>query len=70
MPEHEFEVQEHVLQRDIEFSNRIARIKSELSTEHAVERKGTVADILHPDVENLPHDTIKETNNQPTEYAL
>lgn len=60
-----------VLDRDISFDNRIARIKDELAGSQQSERKGTVADELHPGVKNLPHDIIRERDSLPdVEYTV
>lgn len=60
-----------VLDRDASFDNRIARIKDELAGSQNAERKGTVADELHPDVKNLPHDIIRERDSLPdVEYTV
>ena len=40
-------IQEHVIQREEDFNNRISKMKQELQAEE-----------LHPDVHNLPHNII------------
>ena len=50
------------MEREREFDNRIDRIKDELANKVAdgrAERKGGAAEILHPDIQNLPHEEIK-----------
>lgn len=53
------------------FDERIALIKDELGSQQVPHTPRTVADILHPDVENLPHDSIidYETNPPDVEYS-
>jgi hypothetical protein len=49
------------LAREESFELRISRMKEELATRLPdVERKGTEAYTLHPDVHNLPHDVIAD----------
>jgi hypothetical protein len=49
------------LAREESFELRIARMKEELATRLPdVERKGTEAYSLHPDVHNLPHHVIAD----------
>lgn len=60
-------VSEHVLERERVFNERIERMKSELNID--VEKRGTEAEILHPDVENLPHDSVRPAREEGEEYA-
>lgn len=51
------------LQREKNFDQRIAQMKEELANstadKHADKRtSGTTAEVLHPDVHNLPHNSI------------
>lgn len=65
------EYTENIEKRDKEFDERIEQIKSELDKEQQGGRRGTDADILHPGVENLPHDSVNDyTRNPPdVEYT-
>lgn len=47
--------------REKMFDERIATLKDELSA-----YRGTTAEILHPDIVNLPHDSIKTKYNLPS----
>ena len=66
----EVEHSEYAEERERAFNERIARIKEELDAEQ-VQRTGTTAEVLHPLIENLPHDTIPnhETNPPYEEYV-
>lgn len=52
------EALDYLLQTDSAFERRIARIKDELANQDDVERTGYTAEVLHPNVQNLPHNTI------------
>lgn len=56
-------ISEFVVERERAFNERIARIKDEIGLQ------GTEAAILHPDVENLPHDSVMQQRDLPEEYA-
>lgn len=62
---------EEKLKRDQEFDDRITRMKSELASTQPQATSPYDAEILHPDIENLPHDTIKDkpTELPDVEYA-
>lgn len=47
------------LEREEEFDKRINRLKSELSEQQNILRRGITAEELHPLVHNLPHDTVQ-----------
>jgi len=48
------------MERDREFDERIRGLKEELAMQQDVkERKGTEAQILHPGIQNLPHDDVQ-----------
>lgn len=51
------------IKREREFDDRINRMKDELADKHVVQRKGTTAETLHPDVRNLPHNIIPNHTN-------
>jgi hypothetical protein len=51
------------LERERDFDQRISRMKNEIADKHATPRKGTVAESLHPDVINLPHNIIPNHTN-------
>lgn len=55
-------IQEHVLEREAKFDERINQIRQELGMSEAEE--------LHPDVKNLPHDEIKENRPPIEEYSI
>lgn len=55
------EVSEHISVREAAFDERIARMQKE------IERTGTTADILHPSIENLPHDEVPLGQYEPPE---
>ena len=63
--------EEFLAERNAKFEERITRIKDELGTQNTPPKPTTTADILHPHVENLPHDSIPdyETNLPSVEYA-
>lgn len=65
-------VSEHVAVREEAFDERIARLIDNLDEQDArAGRKGEVAEELHKDVQNLPHDSIKHINsNPPEEYSI
>lgn len=62
---------EESLRREKEFEERIARIKDELAREQPiVTRESSVAEILNPNVYNIPHEEINtKQTNPPEEYA-
>ena len=62
---------EEEIKRKKEFNERIARIKDELARENAkrMNRATDSAESLHPDVYNLPHDSIITSNEPDVEYA-
>jgi predicted transcriptional regulator of viral defense system len=69
----ELEYMERIAKRDAEFDQRITRIKEELANEGVPQKpRGTVAEILAPGIENLPHDSIRDYEKNPpdTEYTL
>lgn len=67
--EEEVELSEYADERRTAFNERIARIKEELDAEH-VERRGTIAEELHPDVQNIPHVILhNKQTNPPDEIA-
>lgn len=52
------------LEREISFDARIREMKEELSVRLPnVERRGTQAEVLHPGIENLPHNIIRDFGN-------
>lgn len=59
------DVQEHVAQREQRFDERIKQLKQELN-------QGTEAVELHPDVKNLPHESITQAQTNPPkeEYSI
>lgn len=60
------------VKRKAEFNNRISRIKEELALETARRKNkvpGESAVSLHPDVYNLPHDSIPTSTIPDVEYA-
>lgn len=60
------------VKRKAEFNERISRIKEELALETARRKNkvpGESAESLHPDVYNLPHDSIITSNEPDVEYA-
>lgn len=59
--------EEFLAERQAKFDERIMRIKDELDTRPAP----SIAEVLHPMVENLPHDSIPDydTNLPSVEYA-
>ncbi len=63
------DVEEKVNPKQIEFSERIARIKEELSKKQQNDRRGYVADELHPDVQNLDPNEIRTKQLPDVEYA-
>ena len=64
--EHESIVSQHVIERNTAFDNRINKLKHEISTQQPnIERRGTVADELHPGVHNLPHHSVKHGDYLP-----
>lgn len=67
----EIEQEEYRTAQQEEFDQRIAQIKDELGSQQVPNTPRTVADVLHPDVENLPHDSIidYETNPPDVEYS-
>lgn len=64
------EAMQSAAQREAEFDERILRIKKELDSEFKGIKQGSVAEELHPDVKNLPHDEVENTNNPPEEYTI
>jgi len=53
-------VNPELLERERKFDDRISRLKEELAMQQDVkEKKGTEAEILHPDIQNIPHDDVK-----------
>lgn len=62
---------EEIIQRRVEFSERIARIKDELAKQQTPRHTGSIAQELHPGVTNLPHNTIAEEHSRipDIEYA-
>lgn len=56
--EDEDEIAQEIEKRDKEFDERIAKIKDELLFYTPVNHTPTQADILNPNVYNLPHDEI------------
>jgi predicted nuclease with TOPRIM domain len=67
----EVEYNELLREREEKFNDRISQLKAELGSDNAPTQPHTTADILHPDVENLPHDSIidYETNPPDIEYS-
>lgn len=65
-------ISDHVGVREEAFDKRIARLKGNLDEQdERAGRKGKVAEVLHKDVQNLPHDSIKHLNtNPPEEYSI
>ena len=67
------DVQDHLstyelerLNREKNFDDRINRLKDELDGKQSF----STAEILHPDIQNLPHDAINtEQHTYPREYA-
>jgi hypothetical protein len=60
---------EHI-EKQRTFDERIRRIKSELAEKQNDTRTGYIAEELHDDVKNLPHNTINEYQGiQDVEYA-
>lgn len=57
--------------RNQAFQERIERIKNELARGEQGNRSGYSADELHPNVKNLPHNTIEQSNSRipDVEYA-
>jgi hypothetical protein len=53
---------EYMAERTAAFDERIESMRKEIDENQA---RGTTADELHPDVQNLPHDTIKEHQSNP-----
>jgi hypothetical protein len=51
------------LERERAFDERISRFSGELDNYRPIERKGTVAEELHPAVHNLPHDAVNVWKN-------
>lgn len=50
------------VEREAEFDLRISRMKEELASQLPdVHRTGYVADVLHPGIQNLPHDIIRDS---------
>lgn len=49
---------DHLLQTNSAFERRIARMKDELAKQDNVERTGYTAEVLHPNVHNLDHNSI------------
>lgn len=63
-------ISEHVLEREAEFEERIARIKGELALSNITEHKPSHALELHPNVKNLPHNSVNGLiNRSGIEYA-
>lgn len=52
--------EEFLAERNTQFEERITRIKDELGKENTPQKPATTADILHPHVENLPHDSVPD----------
>lgn len=62
---------EEEIKRKKEFNERIARIKDELARENSkrMNKSTESAESLHPDVYNLPHDSIPTSTIPDVEYA-
>lgn len=62
--------EEEQLEKKIAFDKRINEIKDELAREQVAKRTGQTADELHPEVKNLPHNSIIDYQRLPdVEYA-
>jgi len=61
----------HISTREHDFNERIANIKNELGMQAVPKKPTTTASVFHPDVENLPHESIidYETNPPDVEYS-
>lgn len=68
----ELQASDKVAESNEEFSQRIERIKDELARESAyIMNNATVAEELHPNVHNLPHNTINaEEREQELEVSI
>lgn len=53
---------EYMAERTAAFDERIESMRKEIDNK---QEQGAIADELHPDVQNLPHDTIKENESNP-----
>lgn len=53
------------LQRDLEFDERINKLKDELARRTTRIHQGTIAEELHPNVHNLPHNIIPNYESLP-----
>lgn len=71
MSEAELSYEEHIAEREQAFNDRITQMKQELDQEQPPRKPTKSADVLHPDVENLPHDSIidYQTNPPDIEYV-
>lgn len=67
----EVEYEKKLAEREQAFDARIERLKGELDKEEMDRKSPNQAEVLHPDVENLPHDSIPnyETNPPDVEYT-
>lgn len=57
------------IEREKVFDERITRLKDELALSNAIERKGSIAQELHPGVKNLPHTIIPNQKEPDEEFA-
>lgn len=70
-PQEDVMHEEFINERRASFEQRINSMKEELSGQPIPKQPTTVAEILHPAIENLPHDTIPDYDINPpsVEYA-
>jgi predicted Holliday junction resolvase-like endonuclease len=62
-------VDERVIAREVEFDERIDKLRDELNVLISNQNKGLVADQLHPDVKNLNHNSINHLLSPKIEIA-
>ena len=72
--EHLTDAEIGIIEREAEFDLRIARMKDELADNlpMSAPRRGYEAEILHPGIINLPHNTIRDTHDDlpDVEYTI